>query len=301
MLLKQMKYFATVVECHSFTEAAERCFISQSAISQQINSLEKELGVELIKREKKQFSLTPAGEYFYRHCLGVLEEIDHIVNETVQIGQYDDLHLTIGFLKNFGGHQIRRAISQFSELYPEVSLDIVNGNHEDLYDLLRFGEADMVLNDQRRAFSDLYVNYHIVQSLSFIEVAHQSLLAKKDFVTLDDLRSYPCIIIASEKQQEHEADYYKNTLGFGGNILIASDLESARLMVAGNRGFLPLEGEMDIKESMTIKRIPLYQGEEQLKRNYCLFWKKERTGYYIEEFAKILYDIFQEKKGSLSQ
>ena len=41
MLLKQMKYFITVVDCHSFTEAAEQCYISQSAIHQQIKSLEK--------------------------------------------------------------------------------------------------------------------------------------------------------------------------------------------------------------------------------------------------------------------
>ena len=44
LLLRQMKYFAAVVDCNSFTEAAERCYISQSAISQQIRSLEKELG-----------------------------------------------------------------------------------------------------------------------------------------------------------------------------------------------------------------------------------------------------------------
>ena len=42
MLLKQMKYFITVVDLHSFTEAAEQCFISQSAISQLIKALEKE-------------------------------------------------------------------------------------------------------------------------------------------------------------------------------------------------------------------------------------------------------------------
>ncbi len=41
MLFRQMKYFAAVVECSSFTEAAERCYISQSAISQQIRSLER--------------------------------------------------------------------------------------------------------------------------------------------------------------------------------------------------------------------------------------------------------------------
>ena len=45
MLLRQMKYFTAVVECGSFTEAAEECFISQSAVSQQIQALENDLGV----------------------------------------------------------------------------------------------------------------------------------------------------------------------------------------------------------------------------------------------------------------
>lgn len=48
MLLRQMQYFAAVVETNSFTEAAERCYISQSAMSQQIRSLEHELGVKLL-------------------------------------------------------------------------------------------------------------------------------------------------------------------------------------------------------------------------------------------------------------
>ena len=54
MLFRQMKYFAAVVECSSFTEAAERCYISQSAISQQIRSLEKELGVDLILNDQRR-------------------------------------------------------------------------------------------------------------------------------------------------------------------------------------------------------------------------------------------------------
>ena len=57
MLFKQMKYFITVVDCHSFTEAAEQCYISQSAISQQIKSLEKELGIHLFEGNKRQFSV----------------------------------------------------------------------------------------------------------------------------------------------------------------------------------------------------------------------------------------------------
>ena len=60
-LIKQMKYFQAVVRLGNFTKAAEECYISQSAISQQIQSLERELGVILLVREHRSFSLTPAG------------------------------------------------------------------------------------------------------------------------------------------------------------------------------------------------------------------------------------------------
>ena len=68
-MLKQIKYFHAVVRLGSFSEAAEQCYISQSAISQQIQALERELGVKLLKRENRHFSLTPAGEHFYRQSL----------------------------------------------------------------------------------------------------------------------------------------------------------------------------------------------------------------------------------------
>lgn len=71
MLLRQIKYFVTVVDTGSFTEAAEECFISQSAISQQILSLEKELGVQLLVRSTRRFTLTEPGKYLStaKNCL----------------------------------------------------------------------------------------------------------------------------------------------------------------------------------------------------------------------------------------
>ncbi len=87
MLLRQIKYFCTIVEEGSFTEAVEKCFISQSAISQQIQSLEKELGVKFIKRENRRFSLTHAGEYLYRHGTALLLEIERICKEVKRIGR----------------------------------------------------------------------------------------------------------------------------------------------------------------------------------------------------------------------
>ena len=78
MLLRQMKYFSAVVDCNSFTEAAAQCYISQSAISQQIQALEREVGVELIRRGNRRFTLTPAGQHFYTHCKAILEQTDEL-------------------------------------------------------------------------------------------------------------------------------------------------------------------------------------------------------------------------------
>lgn len=76
MLLRQMKYFTSIVRNNSFTEAAEECYISQSAISQQIQALEADLGVTLLVRENRKFHLTPAGEYFYRQAVILLGETE---------------------------------------------------------------------------------------------------------------------------------------------------------------------------------------------------------------------------------
>ena len=295
MLFRQMKYFIAVVECSSFTEAAEQCYISQSAISQQIRSLEKELGVELIHRENRSFTLTPAGKYFYEQSKGILNEVEDIRRETFRIGKDKELELKIGYLRCYSGQELHQAVAEFSRLYPEVSIHIVNGTHEELYDLLRFGGADLVLTDQRRAFSDKYANFQLLKCGCYAELSVRSPLAEQESVTMEELKRQACILISSREQQNIEEDYYKNTLGFGGRFLFAENLEEGRLMVAGNRGFLPVERVGTLPPCGTgVKRLPVMERGQQLKRNYCLFWVKENASYYIEEFAEILRKLLKE-------
>lgn len=289
MLLRQMKYFAAVVDCNSFTEAAEQCYISQSAISQQIQALERDLGVLLIIRENRRFSLTPAGEYFYQHCKSLLEEADNLRRETIRIGQEGAPQLRIGYPRDYNGQELHQAVVDFSQRYPEVSISIVNGTHEELYDYIRFGGADLILNDQRRAFSDEYVNLELIRSGCFVELSARNRLSASETVGIEDLKRTPCILISPREQQSVEEDYYRNTLGFGGSFLFAENLEEGRLMVAGNRGFLPIEGVGTLPpEGNAIRRLPLCRNGKQILRNFCAFWRKENTNEYIEAFAEIL-------------
>lgn len=292
-MIKQIKYFQAVVRCKSFTEAAEECFISQSAISQQIQALEQELGVKLLNRQNRKFSLTPAGEHFYRKSLVLIADFERMCNETVRIANKDQAELRIGYLKCYGGQEFRLAVAEFSEKYPDVSVQIINGNHEDLYAALRDGGVDLILSDQRRAFSDEYVNHILMTSECYIEIAARNPIAALECVETEDLKNIPCILVASPEQQETERTYYREVVGIQGDFLFAENLEEARLLVIGGKGFMPIEGgECELGAAAAFGRVLLTRRGNPIKRTYCAFWKADNSGYYIEDFANMLESKF---------
>ena len=289
MLLRQIQYFQAVIRNNSFTEAAEEHHVSQSAISQQIQTLEQELGVKLLERKNRKFTITPAGEHFYQRSLILTSELERLLCETVRLGRQDEARFTIGYLRCYGGNEFHIAIAEFSRQHPDVQITVLDGNHEDLYDALRFGKADLVLNDQRRAFSDEYVNIPLVESRCYIEMSTHDPLSGLDSVEIKDLKNTPCILVASAQQRENERDYYRDVVGFRGEILFAENLQQARIMTASNQGVMPIEGAADSAFfGSALKRIPLTRDGEQVRRTYCAFWKKDNPGQYMKPFAALL-------------
>ena len=299
MLLRQIQYFQAVVRNNSFTEAAEEYHVSQSAVSQQIQVLEKELGVKLLERKNRKFTLTPSGEHFYKRTLVLTADLERLVCETVRLAHRDGARLNIGYLRCYGGGEFHTAVAEFSSQYPDVELNVINGNHEDLYDALRFGKVDLVLNDQRRAFSDEYVNLKLAEIPCFIELPSRDPLAALDGVEIADLKNTPCVLVASEEQMENERTYYRDAVGFRGEFQFAETLQDARILVASGRGILPVEGARDSGFfGSALKRIPLTRDGEQVRRTYCAFWKKDNPGKWMEPFAALLKAQFADNSDS---
>lgn len=295
-MLRQLRYFQAVIRNNSFSEAAEECHISQSAISQQIRALERDLGFQLLERKNRRFTLTEAGRHFYQKSLVLLADYERIVTESTRIARGNAAVLRVGFLRGYSGNEFHKALAQFSEKYPNVDVEIEYGNHEELYQLLRAEQVDIVLNDQRRAFSDEYVNMMLTSGNCCVEVSARSPLAALQSITPSDLRNMPCILVSSSAQREVEREYYHDIVGFHGEFLFAENLEEARMMVIGGKGVLPVEGPgntQNIGIGMSIHRIPLYRNGEQITRNYCAFWKKDNSGYYIEVFGALLKEQYK--------
>lgn len=246
------RYFQSVIRNNSFSEAAEECHISQSAISQQVQALERELGFDLLERKNRKFSLTPAGEHFYKKSLVLIADYERMCQEARRLAIADQATLTIGYLRCYSGQEFHLALGEFSAKYPDAAVKIEYGNHEELYGLLQTGGVDIVLNDQRRAFSDQYVNLILTVGSEYIEISSHNPIASLPSVTPQDLKNVPCILVSSKEQQENEQEYYQGVVGFQGEFLYAENLEEAHSL-----HFLTLLNELTEEKQATSAQISL--------------------------------------------
>lgn len=293
MLLKQLDYFIKVVENRSFTKAAAAAYISQSAISQQIQALENSLGVQLLERRNRSFILTSAGEYLYRHAPDLLESASQLESATSTIGQRQLSKLTVGYLREYTGFDLVRAVSVFNQHFPKIEIDLTLGSHEELYNLLKDEKVDLIFSDQRRALSEEYINRKLATTNLMVLFSNHNPLSNKKSIGRSDLTDLACILIAPEEQQEEEANYYRQTIGIKSEFTFAATMEEAHVMVAANRGYM-ITDRMGAISSHNInlpmiKAVPLCGvGGTLVHRDYYLFWQQERTTPATEEFAKTL-------------
>lgn len=289
MLFRQIEYFQAVIETGNFYQAAEKCKVSQSAISQQIIKLEEELGVKLLDRHNRTFSLTPAGEHFYRKSLVIISDIEQMKRETKKIADRNNAILRVGYYKGYHGNELSEAVAEFSLKYPTVEVKIMVGSHEELYKAMENDTVDLVLNDQRRAFSDMYHNEILSDSHMYVEISKHNPLSRLDKIEISELKNTPCILVINSAGQQEEQEYYEDIVGIKGDFLFADSVQEARLKIITGQGYMPVDviGNPAWFDS-TIARIPLARNGETVRKTYCAFWRKDNSGYYIEDFAEIL-------------
>ena len=294
MELRQIQYLCAVVETGSFTRAAERCLVSQSAISQQVKSLEGELGFELLHRHGRSFDVTPAGELFARKAAALLTQLEDLRYEAEGVANGWATTLAVGYLNRYEGWEVQAAVTAFAARHPHIPVHATVGSHDTLYQLIMRHDVDVLFSDRRRALSDTFVNLHLFDGWQYVEVSEASPVAWAAELTVAELANIPCILIAAEDQEDIERTYHRDVLGFRSDFLFARSREEGRMMVAGNRGYMPMETrEQTPRMGAAIRRIPLVGQNGQLKSEYYCYWPRFRTNNLIEEFASILMGMFE--------
>ncbi len=138
-----MRYVIAVAETNSFTRAAERCLVVQSALSHQIARLERELGAKLFERTSRRVRLTPAGAAFLpaaRQCLDAAQRAAAEV--AAAVGEIRG-RLAVGLISSVAAVDIPIAVRDFHQQYPQVRISLRMAASEELVEQVRQGAIEV--------------------------------------------------------------------------------------------------------------------------------------------------------------
>lgn len=141
--LGQYKIFNEVAATLSFSNAAKNLFISQSAVSQAINSLEKELQTTLFIRQSKSIALTREGMILYQYINNALELITSGENQILNFRELKYGELVIGAGDTLSEHFLTKYLVEFHSLYPNVAIKVINKTSIEMIELIKSGQIDI--------------------------------------------------------------------------------------------------------------------------------------------------------------
>ena len=132
-----------IAEEQSFTRAAQRCFVVQSALSRQIKSLESELGVRLFARTSRKVEVTPAGEAFVKQARLCLQAAERAKASAAAAHGQIRGSLTIGVIPTVTAVDIAAVLGAFRRSYPEVGVHVRTGGSDEFLRRIAAGELDV--------------------------------------------------------------------------------------------------------------------------------------------------------------
>src|SRR6056297_1984756 len=141
------KVFYQVARDLSFSKAAENLFISQSAVSQNIKNLEKELETELFIRSTKNVQLTEAGELLFEHIEPAFNLIENGEKSIREINDLERGEIHIGANDTISKDYLLPYLKEFHQLYPEVQIKITNRTSSTCIELLKQNKVDLIISN----------------------------------------------------------------------------------------------------------------------------------------------------------
>lgn len=286
MNLRSLEYFVAVAKELHFNRAADKCGVSQPALSIQLKKLEDDLGVKLFERNNKRIIITMAGEEILSRTQRVLQEVNEIKFIARNLNDPYGGELKLGAFPTLSPFLFPRIIPDLRDNYPQMKFYLYEEKTADLLKMLDEGSIDA----------------------AFIALPHEDNLLESDFIFKEDfVVAAPISHPICEKAKASVSNVQEESLLLlaEGHCLRdqalefcsqnsiseyfdfkASSLETLRQMVAAGVG-MTLIPECAVQESKDIKYLP-FSGKVP-NRKIALFWRK--TSIRADVLREIADDV----------
>ena len=295
MNINQLKYFIAVAEYRSFSKAAEQYFLTQTAVTQQVQKLEETVGVQLIDRKTRPISVTPMGNVFLKEARAIVNRMDMAVLRTREASTGITGTLRIGYTKGYEHSNLTVKLRQFHHEYPNVLITCSRCDTDALASGLIDGQYDVIFTwDSTNICKDEAVEYRLQERVRLVVAMYGSHpLAQRTGLTRADLRDEINLFMSPSSTGDSLGDEYFIKLyqnaGYYPNILLRSnDVESILMMVSAEEGIsiLPVSCIRRLSEVDNLVFVPLL-GENETE-DILAVWRRDDESPILRTFLEML-------------
>jgi DNA-binding transcriptional LysR family regulator len=258
--VSRLRVLAEVARRGSFSAAADALSYTQSAVSQQVATLEAETGMTLLERHARGVRVTPAGQALVEHAEGILARLETAEAEIAAIAGLRAGRLRMASFPTAGATLMPLAIATFRSSYPDIELTLAEGEPEEIVPRLRAGEFDLALLfefEEPHTREDLE-RVELLQDPMYLALPREHPLAAKSGLRLQDLRGEAWVQTSRSSPCARHVVRSCHAAGFEPNVSFESDdYQTVQGLVAAGVGvaLIPELALSVVREDIAIRAL----------------------------------------------
>lgn len=280
---RQLEIFTSLAETRSFTEAGKRLFLSQSAVSHSLRSLEAQLDRRLVDRLGRRLLLTESGDLLYRRAKEILEHMGNARIELDSLNNWDQGRLRVAASSTACQYLLPSVLREFKECFPRVRISVEPADSPDCLKLLEDNRADLALRIGMQAEDHLAERPLFTDELLFL-VSPQHPWAAAGRASRGEMGDQDYLLYSKRSETfklimaffEANGEALRSFIELGS---IAAIKELAKI----NLGVAVLAPWVAAEELAAGTLVALPLGRRKLKRRWRLAWLKGRRLSINEE------------------
>lgn len=285
MNTKTLEYIIAVHETQSFGLAAEKCFVSQPALSMQIKKFEEYLDIQIFERSNKTIFTTNIGEKVIKQAMKIIDET-HNLNKLVSMhNNKGKVNISIGAFPTLCPYIMPNILPSIKQQMPNISISIIEEKTDNLINMLDNGRLDFALlaepiDDKR------FIKKHLFKDDFYLAVSETNPLAKQKDINIADILNQNLMLLDDGHCLRDQSLEICSLHNINYDNFRGSSLETLRQMVSINEGitFIP---KIACTPTKGIKYIKI-KGNE-FHRNICLVMRKSSVYKdVLEELTKTI-------------
>ena len=306
------KYVYEVYKERSFTKAAQNLYISQPSLSARIKKIEEIIGEPLFDRSTTPLQLTEVGKVYIEAAEEITQIEQRVENYINDLAGLKTGNLAVGASTLFAAYVVPSLITQFNQKFPDVHIQLIEGNTAELEEMLGSNALDFVIDnyhyDSILYNKELYCEENILlavpkhfavneelgmSQLSYKNIKNKNYLNQKyPAVPLGRFADLPFIMLTQGNDTRTRGDRLCRNVGFKPNIVLEFNQQSTAYMASSTQLGATFISDILVSQLPTFENLVYYKLDgEEAKRKVFFYYKTHKYKTRVmEEFVRMMHE-----------